>query len=267
VAYSPTGPWLATANWTTGGSQIPNLHVWNSGHFTKPTVVPHELGADVHCVTFSPNGQYLAACGNGMSLWGVENPDSADGEIKLSHLKHQSGRMSFFAQFSPKSNLLAWADDREKVHIWDIDLKSDVILGTKIDRGWHGLAFVGDEDLAFVTKSRTLEVWNARDNRMKFPLGAPGEFPSPHIATTVNGALLAAVDPDGSAALWDVRAKKKLFALRPEESEIWSLAFDRTGTQLAVGVTDGGVAVWDLTKIERALADLGLSWLGNQDPQ
>jgi WD40 repeat protein len=265
LAFSATGPWLATANWTTGDSATPNLHVWNTRHFTKPTVVPHRLGADVHAVTFSPDGHHLAACGDGMSLWRVEEPDFPDAEIKLTHVKHLPGKFSFFAQFSPKSNLLAWADEREKVRIWDIVGKSDITLDRKMDRGWHGLAFVGNEDLAFVTKSRTLEVWNARSNERQFTLGAPGEFPSPHIATTVNGALLAAVDSAGSVALWDVRANKKLFALRPEDSAVWSLAFDRTGNRLAVGLTDGGVAVWDLNNIERRLAELNLSWLGNND--
>jgi WD40 repeat protein/serine/threonine protein kinase len=274
LAFSPgRGRWLATADWTSGDKSAQTLHLWDTGNFEKRIAVAHQLGDEtgneVHGVAFSPNGKYLAACGNGMSLWSVEEPASADGEPRLTRVDHKSGKYSLFLKFSPDSSLLAWADNVNNVRIWDITAEKDLKIDKKMNQGWHGLAFVGDNDLAFVAADGKVEVWNVRQNKMEFSLGEPGEFQSPHIAATDDGAYLAGVNTPDSVSVWDVRAQKRLFTLRPERSEIWSLAFNPAKNQpaigqLAIGLTDGGVEVWDLSVIERALAGLGLSWRGDE---
>jgi hypothetical protein len=51
-----------------------------------------------------------------------------------------------------------------------------------------------------------------------------------------------------------------VFSLRPEASTIWSLAWDASSQQLAIGQSDGGLAVWHLPQIHKKLSDFGLAW-------
>jgi WD40 repeat protein len=127
-------------------------------------------------------------------------------------------------------------------------------------QGWHGLAFV-QGGVAFVGPDLSVEVWDARSAEKRFSLGEPGEFQSPHIAATSDGRYLAGAHTPETVALWDVVARKRLFLFPPEHSEIWSLAFDPAGTKLAVGLSGGGVAVWDLSEMNRKLEELDLGWM------
>jgi WD40 repeat protein len=259
AVYSPDGKWLATAD-ESAGDTPQTLSFWRTSDYQRQ-IVPHELGTEgnyaIVGAAFSPNGEYFAACGSGMQLWRVRN--SSDEGISLERINVSDGRDSLFVAFSPDSRLVAWADDWKHVRVWDIEAKRELNFKTTMHQGWHGFAFVNG-GLAFVGPEGALEVWDIGANKRSFSLGEAGEFQSPHIAATPDGNYLAGVHTPETVALWDVRQRRKLFVFRPERSEIWSLAFDSKGTKLAVGLSDGGVAVWDLKRINRALADLELAW-------
>jgi WD40 repeat protein len=152
-----------------------------------------------------------------------------------------------------------WTDKWDRISGWDIQTKRQINVPAIMNQGWHGLAFVHD-GLAFVGADGALKIWDPRANKLLHSLGQPGVFQSPHIAATPEGDYLAAVQTPETVALWDMRENKKLFQLRPERSEVWSLAFSPKATKLAVGLSDGGVAVWDLKRINGALKDLELAW-------
>jgi tetratricopeptide (TPR) repeat protein len=50
---------------------------------------------------------------------------------------------------------------------------------------------------------------------------------------------------------------REVFTLPPEGSDIWCLAWAPDGKKLAVGLSDGGVAVWDLEQVRARLAEFG----------
>jgi WD40 repeat protein len=52
--------------------------------------------------------------------------------------------------------------------------------------------------------------------------------------------------------------RKLLYSFRPEQSEVWSLDWSSDGDRLAVGLSDGGLVVWDLPTVEAELARIGL---------
>jgi WD40 repeat protein len=264
VAYSPEGSWLATSTWASG-KMTPTLHLWRSD-LSRKFEVAHRLGDkaanNVYSVAFSPNEKYFAAGGNGMQLWRVK--DSGDDDTPLEEVAHRSGFRSICVKFSPNSKLLAWVDNWKQVQVWDIEAGKSLSIDAKMHQGWHGLAFV-EEGLAFVAPNLSIEIWDLRRGVRVDSLGLPGEFQSPHIAATPAGDYLAGLQTPDSVALWDVKARKKVFVLRPERNQVWSLDFDPTGTKLAVGLSDGGVAVWDLSAINRALADLELNWMPLRD--
>ena len=94
--------------------------------------------------------------------------------------------------------------------------------------------------------------------------GEPGTFNAPHIALSPDGKWLAALTQPDSVAIWHVPTKSHVFSLRPEAGTVWSLAWDPTSKELAVGQSDGGLAVWHLLKIQQKLAESGLAWEGEK---
>jgi WD40 repeat protein len=262
LAFSPDGRWLATADWSEGDESTPRLHISGGDSFRKKSAIAHKLGDGqrnrINGVAFSPDGRYMAACGSGMQLWRVTEADAFSGEIHLSEVTSAPGVRSLFVRFSPDSRLLAWADDWNNVRIWDVEAEKSLPIQAKMHYGWHGFAFV-EGGLAFVAPDLSVEVWDIRRGVKQFNLGGPGEFQAPHIAASPKGDYLVGLRKSDSVALWDVRQRKRLFVFRPERNEVWSLAFDPTGSLLAVGLSDGGIAVWDMKVINQALQQLDLA--------
>jgi WD40 repeat protein len=236
------------------------LQVSFAGDFSKMTAIPTRSINTVYAAAFSPDGRYLAASGNGFQLWRVDNPDASDGEIQLSELAYQTGTRSVFLRFSPDSKLLVWVDNWRTIRIWDIEAGKALPFTAQMHIGWHGLVFV-DGGLGFVAPDYSFQVWDVHKGELQYTLGEVGEFSSPHVAATLDGAYLVGTHKSDTVALWDVRARKRLFLFRPERSEVWSLAFNHAGTELAVGLSDGGLAVWKLGVINRALSELDLEYL------
>ena len=91
-------------------------------------------------------------------------------------------------------------------------------------------------------------------------LGEPETFNAPHIALSPDGKWLAGLTQPETVSIWNVSTGKHEFSLRPEAGTVWSLAWDASSTKLAVGQSDGGLAVWHLPRIEKKLSELGLAW-------
>jgi TolB-like protein len=73
-----------------------------------------------------------------------------------------------------------------------------------------------------------------------------GVRPLKALAYSADGRLLAAGGEDGTVAVWDAQASRRLRQERPAASAVTALAFDATATRVAVGAADGSVAVLDL---------------------
>ena len=58
--------------------------------------------------------------------------------------------------------------------------------------------------------------------------------------------------------MWDTQTQKRWFSFREEHSEIAELVWSPNSQWLAVGLVDGGISVWDITKIKTHLAELSL---------
>jgi WD40 repeat protein len=258
--------WLATADWSAGKA-AQTLHVTSLKNWPTRIVLEHELGGKdsniLNAVALSPDGDYVAACGNGVQLWRIESTGPVTGAFKYSKVAHKTSRRSRFLRFSPDSSLLVWDDD-QTVRVLNTKTGKPTSFEAKVHFGWHGFAFVKD-GLAFVGRDLRVELWDVAAGVRNDFLGEPGEFQSPHIAASPNGRYLVGLHQPGSIALWDVTARKKLFVFPPERSPIWSLAFDATGTRLAVGLSDGGIVVWDLKVINDKLGTLGLEWIPGQE--
>jgi WD40 repeat protein len=130
-----------------------------------------------------------------------------------------------------------------------------------MNQGWHGLALLPDgESIIYVSKTGVAEVWNVKHDRHSDTLGEPATFGAPHIALSPNGVWFAALTQLDTVSVWHRPTGKHVFTLRPETGAVWSLAWDPTSEHLAVGQSDGSLAVWHLPAIQKKLAQSGLAW-------
>jgi WD40 repeat protein len=128
-------------------------------------------------------------------------------------------------------------------------------------QGWHGLSFLPDgKSIIYVSNAGVAEVWNVEKDRRVNSFGKPGTFSAPHIALSPNGKWLAALTQPDTVSLWNVANGEYVFSLRPELGTVWSLGWDASSTQLAVGQSDGGLVLWHLPVIQKKLAMAGLPW-------
>src|SRR5262249_56285822 len=54
-----------------------------------------------------------------------------------------------------------------------------------------------------------------------------------------------------------VGSGREMLGLAPEGGDVWCLAWAPDGSKLAVGLSDGRVAVWDLEQVRARLAEFG----------
>ena len=158
-------------------------------------------------------------------------------------------------------SLLVWAEEK-RLKAWDVIAKQKVRLNApEMNQGWHGVALLPDEQsIIYISKEGIAEVWNVRENRRIKSFGEAGTFNAPQVALSPNGIWLAALIQLDTVSVWHTPTGKHVFSLRPETGAVWSLAWNSTSEDLAVGQTDGGLAVWHLPKIQKKLAESGLPW-------
>jgi WD40 repeat protein len=129
--------------------------------------------------------------------------------------------------------------------------------------GWSNLAFYPDSDhLTFVTAKRMIETRDAHTAQRVFTLGhgEAGATASP------DGRWLMAGKESDSEALWSSQTRSRVFSLPSESGPIWSQALSPDGERLAVGLADGGLAIWNLPRIQAQLAEIGLAWRAEAHP-
>ncbi len=54
--------------------------------------------------------------------------------------------------------------------------------------------------------------------------------------------------------------RKPLFTLPSERSPIKSVSWSPDGKRIAVGLSDGGVSIWDMESVKKQLTEIGLGW-------
>ena len=176
-------------------------------------------------------------------------------------MAHLPGQRSLYLCISPNSKLLAWVDHDFSVCLWDLANGREIpFLGPPLVYGWHNLAFYPDSDhLTFGTARGMVETWDTRTARRVSSFGRGGSVSLP--ARTAGGWR-----PTDPRPLWSSQTGSRVFSLPQESGPIWSLALSPDGERLAVGLADGGLAIWNVPKIQAQLSRIGLAWRADARP-
>jgi WD40 repeat protein/serine/threonine protein kinase len=258
VAFSPDGRLLAV------GDYAGHLRIVDVATARLAASPRHSLGMQIQAVAFSPDGRYIAASGNGLTIWRITRRDTETNtqpSIELQQAVHLPGRSSWYLRISPDSKLLAWVDRTNSICLWDLQSGRDIpFAAPPLLNGWHNLAFYPDSrHLAFISQSGTAEVWDLNGGRARV-LGPAGAFQAFHVAASRDGRWLAADRSPSAITVWNGMDEKGLFSLPEEASPIWSVAWSPEADRLALGLSDGGVVVWNLGQVRNQLDSLGLGW-------
>jgi tetratricopeptide (TPR) repeat protein len=250
VGFSPDGSLLAT------GDLAGRLRVWDARSGDLLT----EAGRDeppgqIWRLQFGPAGEYLAAAGGNMVVWAVH---AAPGRASLERLctlgtrPGSPGVIDLAAR--PGGTELVYVNRGGRLYAHDLALADEPRLLANAGTALRSLHFTPAGDrLTLLTPGGKLGDWDWRSQRMEY---------------TDRRAELLAVSPDGrwaaigetgrNVAVVELPSGRDLFALPPEGSDVWCLAWAPDGTKLAVGLSDGGVALWDLEQVRARLAEFGI---------
>ncbi len=262
VCFSPDRRLLAIGYWDdndkNNGVQIVDVATRRS-----LVTLQHYLGEVDSLALFArEGGQFLAASGSsGLKLWEFASDAAGGGSLRLEPRERQAGERCLNMAVSRDRRYIAWVDYDRTVRLWDIARSQAVDLhAPRMNQGWHGLAFDATGNLVFITDQGTAEFWSVAADKSAFHIGETGHFKAPHIALSGDGKWLAALAEPGAVEIWNTTERKLAYAFRPERAaSVWSLAWSPDNERLAVGFSDGDLAIWSLATIREELNQMGLA--------
>jgi WD40 repeat protein/Flp pilus assembly protein TadD len=261
LAFSPDGRLLATGQF---GPTSQPVQIWNLATLQAFTLADDELGQAAYGIAFSPDGKFLAACGNGLTLWRVAEGDKDarnPAGRSFKRIAHLPGRRSLCLCISPDSKALAWVDHNSLACLWDLAQGREIHfpgppLGSP---AWGGIEFFRDSDhLTLHRAIGVVETWDIRTVRRVFSWRRGA-------AIVVSPANPWVLGPD--RILWSTQTGSSVFALPLESGVSWSDALSPYGEHLATGQVDGGLVIWNVPGIQAQLAKIGLEWRGDARPK
>jgi WD40 repeat protein/serine/threonine protein kinase len=274
VSFSADGKMLATGDWAGA------IQIWDVASGDRlAALTDHGLGRLIWSIAFSPDGRYFAACGGGayrlnpgggVALWrtqGSGTNNQAGVGLSFQRIPGPAASGALYLTFSPDSRLLALAS-HNAVHLWDLEeCQERPFPAVHLANDWKCLAFLpGGKHLVFVSDTGVAAAWDVMTGRKAFAFDAQQSKEGTDsarldciIALSADGAKLAGIR-GRNVTIWETASRSVSLRLPEEQSLIYSLAWSPDRERLAVGTSDGGLAIWNLPKIKAQLDEIGLGW-------
>jgi GTPase SAR1 family protein len=217
-------------------------HIGGPVGFTLRHILKIEKAVNIQSISWSPDGQILAAgCTGAILLWDFET-----GSLRRT-LKGHSGPI-YQVTWSPDGRLLATSSTDRSIIIWDG--KTGKYLRTlKADSGSvYSLAWSPDGlTLASGSRSRSVLLWDISTGKIRQKFN--GEAGSTYaLAWSPDGQYLAAGFRDGTIPVWNVKGdnlRQTLKSHEGNEESIFSIVWAEDGQMLFTGSSDRTVRIWE----------------------
>jgi serine/threonine protein kinase/WD40 repeat protein len=249
VAFNGDGSLLAT------GDLVGSLRVWGaqSGDLLTERARGESLDR-IWRLQFGPGGEYLAAAGGNVVVWEVR---TAPGQVSLEPLctlgvSSNSPTVIDLAA-RPGSPELVFLDRGGRLYSLDLARPAEWRRVGDARVALRSLHFTPAGDrFTFVTPAGTLGLrdWvrtGATDTHRR----------AESVAVSSDGRWAAVAGAGQSVTVADLDSGREIFALPVEGADVWCLAWAPDGSKLALGLSDGRVAVWDLGQVRARLAEFG----------
>jgi WD40 repeat protein/tetratricopeptide (TPR) repeat protein len=249
AAFNPDGSLLAT------GDRAGAIRVWKAGSGDLlADIASGEPLQEIWRLQFGPGGEYLAAAGGHLVAWTVQ---AVPGRVTLERLctlpasPNGPGMIDLAAR--PGSPELIFLDRGGRLFSYDLTRDSEARHLGDARAALRSLHFAPAGDrLTFVTPGGTLGLWDwgrtkATDTHRR----------AESVAVSSDGRWAAVAGAGQSVTVAELKSGREIFALPPEGADVWCLAWAPDGSKLAVGLSDGRVAVWDLRQVRARLVEFG----------
>ena len=253
IAFSPDGTLLASG--AMGGI----VKLWDiAKRQTIATLIVDTWL--VSSVAFSPDGKFLVSgASHEVQLWDVETHQNI-----FSFEARTGGRMSL--AFSPSGKTLAYISLSD-VRLWDVATKTDIATLRGRGSNLFSVAFSPDgTTLAAGSWDDTVKLWNTESGERIATLeGHTGGSTS--VAFSPDGTTLVSGSYSYELKLWDVATGRNTVTFGRELTGVSSIAYSPDGkwlitgeghpVQVAQGVRDGTVNLWDVATKKNITALVG----------
>jgi WD40 repeat protein/serine/threonine protein kinase len=241
LAFSPDGKHLASA------SSDRNVRIWDAGS-GQLVYSPPMFADEARVIGYSPKGTFLAAAGRDhvIRLWDATTYADC-GAIRNFNGTHA---FSFLSEeklaFGGSKNIAICEIQRllpEHVKVSDGSIESLFVTRTN-----NGKVFVGA-----VSRTRgSLRIWTANQAALSECQAITPDFQPGCVAAT-QGGLIAIGEANGrQLAIYDLSQMKFSQRLQTKiAAGIQVIAISKSGTRLAVGCSDGRIAIWRLNQKSR----------------
>jgi WD40 repeat protein/class 3 adenylate cyclase len=254
--WSPDGTYLATAG------QDGTVRIWNAATGELLRTIESNAG-EAFSLTWSPNGVRLVSghADGSLRIWEV-----ATGKL-LETLRGHQGSITDL-KWSPVDDRLISADGSGNVYVWNAAPSTAWRLyppqakrggdWTLNAAGWSSdgryLVVSGGDPLGF-TEPPSFAIWDVQDNRLFKEnlgdalnyIGADAEF-SPDNQTILyrgTGGFSPGVLGLENVFIFDVHSGKIIRTFTSVETWIRCAAFSPDGSQVATGLANGQILIWD----------------------
>jgi len=237
-AQAKPGPDAALTRTDLYGDPLPE------GAIARLGTVRFRHGLNISCVSFAPNGKFLAtgSYDSSVRVW-----DRDTGKQRARFQVPHRAQICCNA-FSPDGKVVAAGDNCSRIWLWDWQSGREPISFKAHDEVVQTLAFSPDgKVLASGGWDHTVCLWEAASGRELHRLGGH-ENEVYRLAFSPNGKMLASAGLDKVVHLWNPSTGQNLRSIEAPGEVVLALAFSPDSQLLALGCRDHGVRLWDLAQ-------------------
>ena len=202
-------------------------------------------------ISWSPDGKYIASCGN-------------DGTVQVWDAK--TGAKRWQASISHYAFAVAWSPDGQKIaggggdgSITILNATSGHVLATyQHQTGFiEGVSWSPDsKSLVSGSQDKTADVWNVQTGKLLFTYKGHSDAVE-RVAWSPDGSRIASASYDQTVQVWDAKTGKTLVTYKGHSAPVWEVAWSHDSKRIVSGTGSAGinapvssgnsVKVWDAT--------------------